>query len=102
MWDDKEQRDSFTFAEDLIPLIIAKETIAQAANKQPVMMGLNSPDSSIEFVMLRAFRNQKYDVGDDLAHSFTIDSAQTTQVSLASVPRDISFCYQLFQYPCHW
>lgn len=56
-----------------MPLIIAKETIAQAASKQPVMMGLNSPDSSIEFVMLSAFRNQKYDVGDELEHSFTID-----------------------------
>lgn len=52
---------------------MANETIAQAANKQPVIMGLNSPDSSMEFVMLRAFRNQKYDVGDDLAHSFTVE-----------------------------
>lgn len=56
-----------------MPFIIAKATIAQAANKQPVMMGLNSPDSSMEFVMLRAFRNQKYDVGELPAHSFTVD-----------------------------
>lgn len=56
-----------------MPLIIAKETIAQAANKQPVIMGLNSPDSWMEFVMLRAFRNQKYDVGEELAHSFTVN-----------------------------
>lgn len=55
---------------------MANEIIAQAANKQPVMMGLNSPDSSMEFVMLRAFRNQKYDVGDDLAHSFTVEWKQ--------------------------
>lgn len=46
--------------------------MAQAANKQPVMTGLNSPDSSMEFVMLRALRNQKYEVGDELAHSFTV------------------------------
>ena len=62
-----------TFAEDLMPLIIASDTIAQPANKQPVMMGLNSPDSSMEFVMSRAFRNQKYDVGELLEHSFTVD-----------------------------
>lgn len=61
-----------------MPLIIAKDTIAQAANKQPVMMGLNSPDSVIELVMLRAFRNQKYDVGEEPAHSFTADREQTT------------------------
>lgn len=54
-----DQRGWPTLAEDLMPLIIAKATIAQAPNKQPVMMGLNSPDSSMEFVILRAFRNQK-------------------------------------------
>lgn len=56
-----------------MPFIIAKETIAQEANKQPVMMELNPPDSSMEFVMLRALRNQKYDVGELPAHSFTVD-----------------------------
>lgn len=61
-----------------MPFIIAKETIAQAANKHPVMMGLNSPDSSMEFVMLRAFRNQKYDVGELPAHSFTVDWEKKT------------------------
>lgn len=61
-----------------MPLIIANDTIVQAANKQPVMMELNSPDSSMEFVMLRAFRNQKYDVEELLAHSFTVDWGQTT------------------------
>lgn len=52
-------RFSFTFADDLMPLIIAKETMVHAANKQPVMMELNSPDSSMEFEMFRALRNQK-------------------------------------------
>ena len=61
-----------------MPLIIARDTIAQAANKQPVMMGLNSPDSSMQFVMSRAFRNQKYEVGEELAHSFTVDLGKTT------------------------
>lgn len=55
-----------------MPLIIASETIAHAASKQPVMMELNSPDSSMEFVMLRAFRNQKYDVGELIEHSLTV------------------------------
>lgn len=54
-----------------MPLIIARETMAQAASRQPVMTGLNSPDSSMELVMLRAFRNQKYEVGEELAHSLT-------------------------------
>lgn len=62
-----------TLAEDLMPLIIAKATIAHAASKHPVMMGLNSPDSSMESVMFRAVRNQKYDVGEERAHSFTVD-----------------------------
>lgn len=75
---DVETFSSITLAEDLMPFIMAKATIAQAANKQPVMMGLNSPDSSMEFVMLRALRNQKYDVGELLAHSFTVDRRQTT------------------------
>lgn len=48
-----------TFADDLMPLIIAKATIAHAASRHPVMTGLNSPDSWMEFVMSRAFRNQK-------------------------------------------
>lgn len=68
----QRQEDSFTLAEDLMPLIIANETMAQAANRQPVMTGFISPDSSMEFVMLRAFRNQKYEVGDELEHSFTV------------------------------
>lgn len=68
------KKKNSTFAEDLMPLIIANETIAQAASKQPVMIGLNSPESSIEFVILRAFRNQKYDVGELLAHSFTVQT----------------------------
>lgn len=70
---DKEKKGYLTLAEDLMPLIIARDTIAQAANKHPVMIGFNSPDSSMEFVMLRAFRNQKYDVGEEPAHSFTVD-----------------------------
>lgn len=56
-----------------MPLIMAKHTIVQAANKQPVMMEFISPDSSIELVMLSAFRNQKYDVAELPAHSFTAD-----------------------------
>lgn len=63
---------SLTLADDLIPLIIARDTIVHAASKQPVMMALNSPDSWREFVMLRALRNQKYDVGELFAHSFTV------------------------------
>lgn len=60
-----------TLAEDLMPLIIARHTIAQAASKQPVMIQLNSPDWSIESEMSRAFRNQKYEVGELAAHSLT-------------------------------
>lgn len=52
-------RVTLTLADDLMPLIIAKATMAHAASRHPVMMGLNSPDSSMEFVMFRAFRNQK-------------------------------------------
>lgn len=86
-----------------MPFIIAKETIAQAANKQPVMMRLNSPDSLMELVMFRAFRNQKYDVGEELAHSFTGDWGQTLN-TLDRHDCDISLWLtsQLFQYLCHW
>lgn len=82
-----------------MPLIIAKETIAQAASKQPVTMGLNSPDSSIEFVMLSAFRNQKYDVGDELEHSFTIDCKQTDNLRLVSAELVISFLSSVISVP---
>lgn len=68
-------------AEDLIPLIIANDTMAQAANRQPVMTGFISPESSMEFVMFRAFRNQKYEVGDELEHSFTIRRNKMISVS---------------------
>lgn len=65
-----------------MPLIIAKLTIVHAANKQPDMMAFNSPDSSMELVMLRAFRNQKYDVAELRAHSFTVDEEQTTNTHI--------------------
>ena len=55
-----------------MPLIMAKATMAQAAIRQPVMTGLNSPDSSMESVMSRALRNQKYVVGELPAHSFAV------------------------------
>lgn len=60
-----------TLAEDLMPLIIARHTIAQAARRQPDMMPLNSPDWSMESEMSRAFLNQKYEVGELAVHSFT-------------------------------
>lgn len=58
--------------------------MAQAANRQPVMTGFNSPDSSMEFVMLRAFLNQKYEVGDELEHSFTVRKKKKKTFSLSS------------------
>lgn len=62
---------AYTLAEDLMPLIIARQTIAQAARRQPVMMPLNSPDWSMESEMSRALLNQKYEVGELAVHSFT-------------------------------
>lgn len=75
-----------------MPLIIAKATIAHAASKHPVMMGLNSPDSSMEFVMFRAFRNQKYDVGEECAHSFTVNKNNIKTKDLRSAFPEHRFC----------
>lgn len=89
---------SLTLAEDLMPLIIARDTMAHAASKQPVMMGLNSPDSSIEFVMLRAFRNQKYDVGELLEHSFTVDGRHKALSESVRHKCNILLCFSV---SCH-
>ena len=56
-----------------MPLNMPRQTIAQAANRQPVMVRFNSPVSSIESVMSKAFLNQKYVVGVPAAHSFSTD-----------------------------
>ncbi|TNN24916.1 hypothetical protein EYF80_064957 [Liparis tanakae] len=48
-----------------------RHTTVQAASRQQVMYGLKEPTSSMEPVMSRALRYQKYDVGELFAHSFT-------------------------------
>lgn len=84
-----------------MPLIIANETMAQAANRQPVMTGFNSPDSSMEFVMLRAFRNQKYEVGDELEHSLTVWRKKNNSFHSA-LGSALSSCCRARQHLCRW
>lgn len=45
--------------------------MVQAASRQQTMYGLKDPISSIESVISKALRYQKYDVGELFAHSFT-------------------------------
>lgn len=61
-----------TLPDDLMPLIIARQTAVQAASRQMVMREFNWPISLMVSVMSRALRNQKYVVGELLVHSFTM------------------------------
>lgn len=79
-----------TLPEDLMPLNIARQTMAQARARQPVMIRLNSPVSSIESVISRALRNQKYDVGELAAHSGTTHKHKYTH-TVRSYTHEIPF-----------
>ena len=56
-----------------MPLNMPKHTMVQAPSRQQVRTGLNWPVSLMESVVSRAFRNQKYVVGELAAHSGTGD-----------------------------
>lgn len=65
-----------TLTEVLIPLNIPRHTMVQAAKRQHTMYGLKEPVSSMESVISKALRYQKYDVGELSSHSFTKDTKQ--------------------------
>lgn len=79
-----------TLTEDLIPLNIPKHTMVQAASRQQTMYVLKEPVSSIESVMSKALRYQKYDVGELFSHS-------GTGVKKTKKPQTLSlFCFTFY------
>lgn len=52
-----------------MPLITARQTMNQAANRDMVIFQLRPPVSSMLLVMLRVCRYQKYVVAELLSHS---------------------------------
>lgn len=64
-----------------MPLNIPRHTRVQAASRQPTMYGLKEPVSSMESVISRALRYQKYDVGELFLHSGTGVKTREIQIN---------------------
>ncbi len=86
-----------TLPVDLMPLYMARQTMTQAASRHPVMMGLNSPVSSMESVISRALRYQKYAVGELAAHSFTVSENKIMHLHVKSQISGFSSSYLISQ-----
>lgn len=59
----------FTFPEDWMPFITARQTIIQAASSDRVILQFRPPLSAIVLVMFRVSRYQKYVVAELFSHS---------------------------------